>query len=182
MISAAKIYGVMAAFSTHDELLEAACRAHAHGYRVMDAYSPFPINGLAEALGRKKTIVPFIFLIGGIVGGLGGYFLQYYGLGLDYPLNIGGKPLNSWPMYIPITFELTVLLSALFGFFGTLALCGFPELYHPVFNVAEFRKRAARDGFFLCIEAADPKFELIRTREFLHQLGAYSVEEVASDS
>jgi hypothetical protein len=173
-----QIYGLMAAFNNHEDLLEAAHRAHADGYRRMDAYSPFPVEGLAEALGQKEKIVPLLFLIGGIVGGLGGYFMQWYAMGVDYPLRIGGKPLNSWPMFIPITFELTVLISALFGFFGTLALCGFPEPYHPVFNVAAFRKRAARDGFFLCIEAADPKFDLVQTRRFIEQFRPDSIEEV----
>ncbi len=178
MSQSGSIYGLMAAFKNHESLLGAALRAHAEGYRSMDAYSPFPIEGLAEALGHRSGIVPLLFLLGGVTGCLGGYYMQWYAMAWDYPLNIGGKPLNSWPMFIPIVFELTVLGAALLGFFGTLALNRFPELYHPVFNVAEFRERASSDGFFLCIEARDPKFDQARTREFLESLGAYKVEEV----
>jgi hypothetical protein len=172
------IFGLVAGFGKQEELLEAAARARASGYRRMDAYSPFPIEGLAEALGRKPRGVAFLFLSGGIAGCLGGYILQWYAMAIDYPLNIGGKPLNSWPMFIPITFELTVLCSALAGFFGTLALCRFPEPYHPLFNLAEFRQHASRDRFFLCIEATDPRFDSIGTRQFLERLNAYKVEEV----
>jgi hypothetical protein len=178
MKSSSILYGLVAAFEDEDELLEAAARAHASGYRQMDAYSPFPVEGLTDALGRKPRAVPFLFLVGGLCGCLGGYFLQWYSMGVDYPLNAGGKPLNSWPMFIPITFELTVLSSALFGFFGIMILNRFPQPYHPVFNVAEFRDHASRDGFFLCIEASDPRFDPIQTRDFLVRLGPYKVEEV----
>jgi hypothetical protein len=179
MNDAKQIYGLMAAFKDHEALLEAAHRTRADGYRRIDAYTPFPVEGLADALGYEEKTVPLLFLVGGIIGGLGGYFMQWYAMSVDYPLRIGGKPLNSWPMFVPITFELTVLISALCGFFGTLALCGFPQPYHPVFNVAEFRRRASRDGFFLCVEAADPKFDLGRTRKFLEQFRPYIIEEVA---
>jgi hypothetical protein len=172
------IYGLVAGFREKDELLEAAARARASGYRRMDAYSPFPIEGLAEALGRKPRGVAFLFLAGGIIGCLGGYFLQWYAMAFDYPLDIGGKPLNSWPMFIPITFELTVLCSSLVGFFGTLALCRFPEPYHPLFNLSDFREHASRDRFFLCIESVDPRFDRVRTREFLQGLSPYKIEEV----
>jgi hypothetical protein len=175
---AAKTYGVMAAFKDHEELLEAAGRAHAAGYRRMDAFSPFPIEGLAETLGRKPHGVPFLFLIGGASGCLGGFLLQWFAMAVDYPLNIGGRPLNSWPMFIPITFELTILGAALCGFFGTLILNRVPELYHPVFNVPEFRARASRDGFFLCIEASDPKFDASQTARFLRGLAPLWVQEV----
>jgi hypothetical protein len=173
-----QLYGLLAAFEDKNALLEAAGRAHANGYRRMDAYSPFPVEGLTDALGRKPRGVPFLFLAGGIFGCLGGYFLQWYSMAVDYPLNIGGKPLNSWPMFIPITFELTVLCSALAGFFGIILLNRFPQPYHPVFNVAEFRDHASRDRFFLCIESSDPRFDPIRTREFLSRLNSYRVEEV----
>jgi hypothetical protein len=118
-----------------------------------------------------------LFLIGGIVGGLGGYAMMSYAMAVDWPMNVGGRPLQSWPMFIPITFELTVLGSALLGFFGTLALCRFPMLYHPVFNVPEFA-RASRDRFFLCIEATDAQFDLHTTRRFLERLEPSSVEGV----
>src|ERR1043166_5289531 len=116
-------YGVLAGFETHEQLLEAARCAYAAGYRNMDGYSPFRIEGLAEALGRHRSGVPILFLAGGILGGLGGYFMLWYSMAIDWPMNIGGRPLNSWPMYIPITFELTILCSSLLGFLGTLALC-----------------------------------------------------------
>ena len=162
-------YGLMAAFENHEQLLSAARRAHAAGYRRMDGYSPFPVEGLAQALGHQRSGVAFLFLIGGIVGGFGGYLMLWYAMAVDWPMNIGGRPLHSWPMFIPITFELTVLGSALLGFFGTLALCRFPQPYHPVFNVPEFM-RASRDRFFLCIEAADPTFDPDATWRFLEGL------------
>jgi hypothetical protein len=171
-------YGLLAAFRQKEDLLAAAERVHAHGYRRVDAFSPFPIEGLAEAIGRKTRGVPFLFLAGGVIGCLGGYFMQWYAMGVDYPLDVGGKPLNSWPMFIPITFELTVLCSALAGFFGALLLCRFPEPYHPLFNVEEFRRHASRDRFFLCIEASDPRFDPIRTRSLLEQLNPYEIQEV----
>ena len=170
-------YGIIAAFEDHEQLLHAARRAHAAGYRKMDAYSPFPIEGLAQALGHKRSGVAFLFLVGGVVGGLGGYFMLWHSMGVDWPMNIGGRPLHSWPMYIPITFELTILCSSLLGFFGTLALCGFPTPYHPVFNVPEFT-RASRDRFFLCIEAIDPKFDEHTTWSFLEKLEPYHIEKV----
>ena len=173
-----KIYGLMAAFTTCDELLKAAVRAHAGGYRSMDGYSPFPIEGLADALGKKPKGVSFFFLLGGAVGCAMGFLLQFYSMAIDTPLNIGGKPLNSWPMFVPITFELTILGSAVFGFIATLALNGFPALYDPVFNVREFRQHASRDGFFLCIEASDPSFHPVATRKFLQTLNPYRIVEV----
>jgi len=173
----AGIHGIIAGFDDHEQLLHATRRAHAAGYRKMDAYSPFPIKGLAQALGYNRTFVAPLFLIGGVAGALGGYLLLWYSMAIDWPMNIGGRPLHSWPMFIPITFELTILCSALFGFFGTLALCRFPEPYHPVFNLPEFA-RASRDRFFLCIEAADPKFEKESTFKFLERLDPYYLEAV----
>src|SRR3954471_12220757 len=174
MTPQAKVYGLIATFKDHEDLLEAAHRVRGDGYRRIDAYSPFPVDGLAEALGHGTTLVPLLFLLGGIIGALGGYFMQWYAMSLDTPLNIGGKPLHSWPMFIPITFEATVLGAALLGFFGTLALCRFPEPYHPVFNLPEF-DRASRDRFFLCIEARDPKFDVEGTRRFLETLDPYYI-------
>jgi len=167
-------FGIIAAFDDDEHLLEAARRAHAAGYRNMDGYSPFPVEGLAQALGHKSSGVAALFLAGGIAGALGGYFMLWYSMGVDWPFNSGGRPLNSWPMFIPITFELTILCSSLLGFFGTLALCGFPRPYHPVFNVPEF-VRASRDRFFLCIEASDPKFDESATWRFLERLEPYYI-------
>lgn len=173
-----KIYGVMAGFESQEAALEAAHRAYREGYRDMDAYTPFAVEGMSKALGhRKSKKIPFIFLIGGIIGAFVAYFLQGYSMGMAWPLDIGGKPFNSWPMYIPITFELTVLTSATFGFVGMLALNRLPEPYHPVFNVPEFR-RASRDRFFMVIEAKDPKFDLTGTWSFLEGLKPYHLARV----
>ncbi len=172
------IYGLMADFDEPDQLLTAAHRAYEEGYRKMDAHSPFPIEGLAEAIGFRRNMVALVVLIGGITGCLTGFFLQYYVAVIDYPLNIGGRPLNSWPSFIPITFELTVLFAALSAVFGMLALNRLPMPYHPVFNAPGF-ELATRNRFFLCIESEDPKFDREKTGEFLSGLQARSVVEVA---
>jgi hypothetical protein len=171
------VYGLMAEFDSPEALLEASHRAFAEGFRRMDAYSPFPVDGLAEAIGFPRTRVPLIVLIGGIVGCVGGFWLQYWVSVIDYPINIGGRPLNSWPSFIPVTFELTILLAALAAFFSVLALNRLPMPYHPVFNVERF-ELASRNRFFLCIEAADNKFELERTRRFLDEIGSLGTYEV----
>ncbi len=171
------IYGLMAEFEEPEQLLAAARKAYAEGYRKMDAYSPFPIEGLAEAIGFHKNTVAPIVLIGAIVGGLTGFFLQYYIAVINYPLNIGGRPLNSWPAFIPITFELTILFGAISAVLGMLALNGLPMPYHPVFNVPGFAL-ATRNRFFLCLESADPKFDREKTREFLKGLQSHELSEV----
>jgi hypothetical protein len=171
------VYGVMAEFDNPDVLCAAAERAHAAGYRRMDAYSPFPIEGLAEVIGFKRTQLPLIVLIGGLLGGIGGFYLQYWISAIDYPMLIGGKPYNSWPAFIPVTFETTILGASLAAVLGMLALNGLPMPYHPVFNVERFAL-ASRDRFFLCIEAADPKFDVDNTVEFLRSLNPSSIHEV----
>jgi hypothetical protein len=171
------LYGIMAEFEQPEHVLEATKRAYAAGYRRMDAYSPLPIHGLSEALGFQKTKLPLIVLIGGIIGCLGGFGLQYWASVINYPIIIGGKPMNSWPAFIPITFECTILFAALSAVFGMLALNGLPQPYHPVFNVDRF-ERATRDRFFLCIEARDKQFDRMQTRKFLEGLGANEVSEV----
>jgi hypothetical protein len=173
------IYGLLAEFRSPETLLHAAERASREGFKRMDAYTPFPVEGLAEAIGFSRTRMPLIVLIGGIIGCVGGYFLQYWVAVLDYPLNVGGRPLNSWPAFVPVTFELTILSAALAAFFGVLALNGLPMPYHPVFNVEQF-ELASRNHFFLCIEAVDPKFDADATRKFLESLSPEGVYQVDS--
>jgi hypothetical protein len=175
--AAPPIYGLMAEFSESAALLAAARRAYETGYRRMDAFTPFPVEGLAENLGRKKSLVPLIVLLAGICGGTGGYFMEWYAMSVDYPINIGGRPLNSWPPFVPITFELTILSGALAAVIAMLALNRLPQPYHPVFNARRF-ERASTDKFFLCIEASDPKFDLDATRQFLETLKPDYIEEV----
>jgi hypothetical protein len=171
------LFGLMAEFEEHEQLLAAARRAYAEGYRRMDAYSPFPVEGLAEAVGHENSAIPLFTLAGGIIGGLGAYFMQWYAMAKLYPINVGGRPLNSWPNFIPVTFELTVLIASVSAFLGVFILNRLPEPHHPVFNVPEF-DRASSDRFFLCIEADDPKFEVVETRKFLENLKAIKVTEV----
>lgn len=167
----------MAEFDTAEALREAAQRTHDAGYRRLDAYSPFPIEGLAEAIGFTHTRLPLLVLIGGILGALGGFLLQYWISVIDYPVNVGGKPYNSWPAFIPVTFETTILAAALTAVLGMLAANGLPMPYHPVFNVERFAL-ASRDRFFLCIEAADPKFDREETRRFLESMAPRGVSDV----
>jgi hypothetical protein len=172
-----ELYGIMAEFEEHEQVLDAARHAYAEGYRSMDAFSPFPVEGLAEALGHGATLVPLFTLLGGLAGGLGAYFMQWYSMGILYPVNIGGRPLHSWPSFIPVAFELTVLIASISALISMLVLNRLPEPHHPVFNVPQFR-RASIDRFFLCIEIVDPKFDREETRRFLQGLGACTVTEV----
>jgi len=172
------VFGLMAEFETPDGLVTATEKARLEGYRKMDAYSPIPIEELNEALGLNRTRLPKLVFLGGILGGLGGYGLEYWTQVIAYPLNIGGRPFHSWPHFIPVTFETTVLGAALTAFVGMWALNKLPQPYHPVFNVPAFA-RASTDRFFLCIEATDPRFELDGTRRFLQGLHPVGVSEVA---
>jgi hypothetical protein len=172
------IYGVLAEFDDPNTLVAAAHRAHHEGYRCVDAYSPFPIEELHEALGAHQTRLPLIVLIGGLVGCIGGYFLQYWVAAIAYPVNVGGRPFHSWPAFIPVTFECTILAASLAAVLGMLALNGLPQPYHPVFNVPRFAL-ASRNRFFLLIESKDPKFDLETTRRFLETLNPREVTTVA---
>ena len=171
------LYGLMAEFETPTALVTAAERARLAGYRNMDAYSPIPIEELNEALGLRRTRLPMLVLLGGIIGGLSGYALEYWTQTTAYPLNIGGRPLHSWPHFIPVAFETTVLGAALSAFVGMWARNKLPMPYHPVFNVPAF-VRASRDRFFLCIETTDPRFDRQATAVFLESLHPVGVSEV----
>jgi hypothetical protein len=174
------LHGIMGEFESPQQLLAAAKKARAAGYKHIDAYTPFPIEGLSEAIGFHWTAVPLITLIGGIGGGLTGFGLQYWCSAITYPLNIGGRSLNSWPAFIPVTFELTVLGASIFAVVGMLALNRLPQPYHPVFNVERFAS-ASTDRFFLVIEARDPKFELAGSARFLQEASAKFVSEVKDE-
>jgi hypothetical protein len=184
------LYGLMAEFTSADDLVHAAGAVHHEGYTKIDALTPMPIEGLAESMGYHDRRIQKMILAGGITGCLFGLGLQLHvnlvnfninlgGIYLTgYPLNIGGRPLVSLPAFIVPAFETTILFAALTAVFGTLALCGFPQPYHPVFNVKRFRERGSTEGLFLCVEAADPKFDAARTRELLQSLGARGVYDV----
>jgi len=172
-----KIYGLLAEFDDPEDLIAAAKRAHAEGYRHMDAYTPFPVHGLSDAIGFRKTKLPVIVLIGGITGCVSGFAMQYFANVFHYPINIGGRPLNSWPAFIIPTFEMTILFSAFSAVLGMLALNGLPQPYHPLFNVPAF-ELASRSHFFLCIEATDPKFDVEGVRQFIETVKPRSVSVV----
>ena len=173
---AKRIYGLVAEFESPGQLLEAANRAREAGYRSIDAFSPMPIEGLAEAVGFGNTRLPLVVLFGGMFGAAGGFFLQWYANVLSFPLNVDGKPFNSWPAFIPITFELTILCAALAATIGMLAMNGLPTPYHPLFNVPRF-VMATRGRFFLCIKARDRKFDMGSARQFLESLKPFGVYE-----
>jgi hypothetical protein len=177
LIKTAPIYGMLAEFETPEDLLEAVRRARSVGYRRMDAYTPFPIEHLAEELGFHHTYLPLIVLIGGVLGCVAGFGLQYWISVIDYPMNIGGRPLNSWPAFIPVTFETTILTAALFAVLGMLGLNGLPRPFHPLFNSSRFAL-ATRNRFFLCIEAIDRKFDREATSKFLEDLNPTGVSIV----
>jgi Protein of unknown function (DUF3341) len=174
------IHGVMGEFETPEQILAAVKAARAAGYKHIEAYTPIPVEGLSEEIGFRWTAVPLITLIGGLGGGLTGFGLQYWSAAITYPMNIAGRPLNSWPAFIPVTFELTVLGASIFAVVGMLALNKLPQPYHPVFNVERFA-RASTDRFFLCIEARDPQFNLAESARFLQSLNAQHVSEVKDE-
>ena len=177
--AAPTLHGLMAEFDTPGALVDAATKARLAGYRKMDAYSPIPVEELDEALGLRRTRLPILVLLGGILGGLGGFSLEVWVSAVAYPMNVGGRPLISWPHFIPVTFETTVLGAALTAFIGMWALNKLPQPYHPVFNVEAFA-RASTDRFFLVIETGDPRFDRTSTWNFLESTHPIGVSEVAS--
>ncbi len=170
-------YGLLAEFDTAADLIAAIRETRDAGYTRVEAFSPYPLPEAAAALGGRRTGMGFLVLLGGIVGAAAGFFMQYWVAAVAYPLNVGGRPLNSWPVFIPITFELAVQTAAFAGFLGVLVLCRLPRYHHPLFGTSSFA-RATSDGFYLCIEVADPKFDPIATREFLAALRPAGIEEV----
>jgi hypothetical protein len=171
------IFGLLAEFGKPEEIVAATRLAREAGYRDMDAYTPYPGEGLAGALGLGRTRVPLIVLVGGIVGAIAGYGMQYWMMAVDYPLNVGGKPLNSWPAFLPVTFEVAILFAGLSALFGMLLLNGLPRPYHPIFNVPRFIE-ASQERFFLGIEATDPRFDGAQTRAFLEGLSPARILEI----
>lgn len=173
------IYGIMAEFDSASDLVAAAKHTHEAGYKKIDAYSPFPVEELAEAIGFHSNRVALVTLIGAAIGGLSGYLLQYWIAVVTYPINVGGRPYHSWPSFIVVTFEMTILFGGISAVFGMLALNGLPMPYHPVFNVPRFAM-ASKDRFFLIVFSTDPKYDPAGTRQFLEGLKPRSISEVPS--
>jgi hypothetical protein len=171
------VYGLLAEFETADQMAAATRKATGAGYTHLDAYSPYPVGDAADALNFPKSEMGPVMFFGGLTGACTGFFMQYYLNAYGYTLNVGGRPYLSWPSFVPITFEMMVLTTALTGLFGLIALCGLPRYHHPLFNSKTF-DRATCDRFFLCIEATDPKYDPVATRAFLNELHPLSVEEV----
>jgi hypothetical protein len=174
-----KIFGLMAEFDDVTDVITAAHRVYGAGYRKIDAYSPFPVEELSEAIGFHKNGVALICLVGGLLGCTGAYVLQWWINTISYPINIGGRPFHSWPSFIIVTFEMTILFSGLSAVFGMLALNGLPMPYHPVFNVPRF-EFASKDRFFIVVFSSDKNYDAVRTRQFLEGLNPISVAEVPS--
>ena len=172
-----RLYGIMAEFERPDDLRKAVRTVREQGYRRLDAYTPLPIDGLAEEMGVHFSWLPLIVLVSGIIGGIGGFLMQYYASVISLPLDIGGRPLNSWPAFIPVTFELTILCASLSAVFGMLALCGLPRPHHPIFNEPRF-VLASQNRLFLCIESRDRRFDREGTRKLLESFGPAGVYEI----
>jgi len=177
---ATKTHALVAEFDTPEALMEAAEKTRDAGYKEIDAYSPFPIHGMGEAIGFGRPILPWVIFGGGLVGLGLGFSLEYWVSAIQNPVNIGGRPMNSWPSFVPIMFETTVLIAALTTVFGMLGFNGLPRHYHPIFNHPRF-ERASQDLFFLAVESHDPKFDLVETRTFLQGLTQAEVVEVEED-
>ncbi len=176
-MSRAPIYGLMAEFEDLHGLTKAVRAVKEAGYQRFDAFTPFPVEEISEEIAGHHNPLPLLVLIGGLCGGIGGFLLQYWSMAIDYPLNIGGRPLFSWPAFVPATYECTILGAALAAVLGMLALNGLPMPYHPVFNVPRFAL-SSRDRFFICIQASDPRFDRDETRRLLERQVPRQVSEV----
>ncbi len=173
-----QMYGLLAKYGTPEELIRATRRVYNAGYRKFETYTPYPVEDLPQVMRLRNSLLPLVMLLGGILGGVTGFFGQAFATVIDYPLNIGGRPLFSWPTYIPITFEMIVLTSALFGILGLFVVTRFPQPYHPVFNSTDFSEHASTDAFYLSVETNDPKFQLEQTRQLLQETGPVLVDEI----
>ncbi|HLW64182.1 MAG TPA: DUF3341 domain-containing protein [Gemmataceae bacterium] len=171
------IYGLLAEFTTAEEILRAARSVRLQGYRSVEAYTPYAVDGLAEELGMKHSQVQFVVLVAGLIGAGVGFFMMYWTMAVDYPFDVGGRPLNSWPVFLPIAFEVMVLVASFAALLSMLYLNGLPRFHRPIFYVPQFA-RATQDRFFLCIEATDPRFEREATGQFLAGLRPVEVVEV----
>ena len=177
MTTHAEQFGLLAEFADADALVAAAERVHGEGYRRFECYSPLPVEGLADAIGFRHSRLPLVVLVGGVVGCLSGIALQYWTTVIAYPLNVGGRPLVSWPSFVPVVFEMTVLFAALSAVLGMLAMNGLPRPHHPLFGIPSF-DRATQDRFFLCILSTDAQYHSQTTRQFLERLGPVEVIDV----
>jgi len=177
MNASSEQFGLLAEFADADALVAAAARVHGEGYRRFECYSPLPVEGLADAIGFRRSGLPFVVLVGGVVGCLSGIALQYWTTVIAYPLNIGGRPVFSWPSFVPVVFEMTVLFAALSAVLGMLAMNGLPRPHHPLFAIPSF-DRATQDKFFLCILSVDSQYHPQTTRQFLERLGPVEVIDV----
>src|SRR6185437_9997948 len=174
-MSEAAYYGMMAEFTSPEAVVEAARRLYVNGFRRMDAFTPAPVEGLDEALHPGRLpVLPIVIFFGGILGAVAGFFIQYWAEVINYPINVGGRPYNSWPSFGVATFEITVLFAVAAGFFGLFLFCRLPRLCHPVFNAPDF-DRASQDRYFLCVEARDPRFDADRLRELFQHYGAVRI-------
>ena len=172
-------FALMAEFHSSKELIHAIRESHKAGYKQLEAYTPYPIEEVWEELGHHRSWLPLIVLIAGIIGFFAGFGLQYWSSVINYPINVGGRPLNSWIAFIPVTFETTILFASVAAVLGMFALNKLPMPYHPVFNVKRFAL-ASRDRYFLAIATWDPKFDRVETRNFLESLGPHEVSEIAA--
>ncbi len=174
-----RLWGIAAEFADPESLVDAAYSAREAGFRRMEAYTPYPIHAVDEAIGDRRRLPPIV-LAGGLLGFFTAWAMEFYIAVIDYPINVGGRPLNSWPAFIVIMFELTILFASIAAFVGTLYLCGFPRPHHPMFNVARFAQ-VSNNRFFLCIEASDPIFDVERTANFLADMDAVEVMAIDED-